>query len=134
MRGGESSLLARHVRLEGIPLSEKRESIVIVEPDASQAGALAELLNSSGYQAKIADSQAEGFRLVQSSQVDLFLLRADLMDLQCCNALAEIKGSAATAHTKVLLMLSGGPAERARGLDLGADDVMTVPWDAPCCA
>ena len=51
------------------------------------------------------------------------------MDVQCCNALAEIKGSAATAHTKVLLLLTGGPAERARGLDLGADDVMTVPWD-----
>jgi len=111
-------------------LSEKRESVVIVEPDASQAVALAELLNSSGYQAKIADSQAEGFRLVQTSPVDLFLLRADLMDLQCCNALVEIKGSAATAHTKVLLLLKGGPAERARGLDLGADDVMTVPWDA----
>jgi len=111
-------------------LSDKRESIVIVEPDASQAAALAKLLNSSGYQATVAGSQAEGFRLVQSSPVDLFLLRADLMDLQCCNALAEIKGSAATAHTKVLLLLSGGPAERARGLDLGADDVMTMPPDA----
>jgi DNA-binding response OmpR family regulator/S1-C subfamily serine protease len=110
-------------------LSEKRELIVIVEPDASQATALAELLNSSGYQASVAGSQAEGFRLVQSSPVDLFLLRADLMDLQCCNALAEIKGSAATVHTKVLLLLNGGAAERARGLDLSADDVMTVPWD-----
>jgi len=110
-------------------LPEKRESIVIVEPDAGQAAALAELLTSSGYRASLADSQAEGFRLVQTSPVDLFLLRADLMDLQCCNALAEIKGSAATAHTKVLLLLTGGPAERARGLDLGADDVMTVPWD-----
>ncbi len=110
-------------------MPEKRESIVIVEPDAGQAAALAELLTSSGYRASLADSQAEGFRLVQTSPVDLFLLRADLMDLQCCNALAEIKGSAATAHTKVLLLLTGGPAERARGLDLGADDVMTVPWD-----
>ena len=110
-------------------MPEKRESIVIVEPDAGQAAALAELLNSSGYRATLADSQAEGFRLVQTSPVDLFLLRADLMDLQCCNALAEIKGSAATAHTKVFLLLTGGPAERARGLDLGADDVMTLPWD-----
>jgi len=65
-------------------LPEKRESIVIVEPDAGQAAALAELLTSSGYRASLADSQAEGFRLVQTSPVDLFLLRADLMDLQCC--------------------------------------------------
>ena len=111
-------------------MAEKREVIVIVEPEESRRAALAELLNSSGYEAKIADSQAEGFQLVQELRVDLFLLRADLMDLQCCDALAEIKGSAATAHTKVLLLLSGGPAERARGLDLGADDVVSAPWDA----
>jgi len=47
---------------------------------------LAELLTSSGYRASLADSQAEGFRLVQTSPVDFVLLRADLMDLQCCNA------------------------------------------------
>lgn len=111
-------------------MPEKREVIVIVEPDAARTAALAELLNSSGYDAKAAGSQAEGFRLVQEGAVDLFVLRADLMDLQCCNALAEIKGSAATAHTKVLLLLSGGPAERARGLDLGADDAVTVPPDS----
>lgn len=111
-------------------MPEKREVIVVVEPDATQRGAMAELLRSSGYDAQIADSQAEGFRLVQESAVDLFLLRADLMDLQCCNALAEIKGAAATAQTRVLLILSGGPAERARGLDLGADDAISAPWDA----
>jgi len=53
-----------------------------------------------------------------------------LMDLQCCNALMEIKGTTSTAHTKVLLLLSGGAAERARGLDLGADDALTVPPDS----
>src|SRR5215470_2035888 len=111
-------------------LSEKPEVVVIVEPEASRRAALAELMNSSGYHAREADSQAEGFRLVQESAVDLFILRADLMDLQCCNALAEIKGATATARTKVLLLLGGGAAERARGLDLGADDAVTVPWDA----
>jgi DNA-binding response OmpR family regulator/S1-C subfamily serine protease len=111
-------------------LSEKREVIVIVEPDVAQSAALAELLNSSGYEAKVAGSQAEGFRLVRESAVDLFVLRADLMDLQCCNALMEIKGTTSTAHTKVLLLLSGGAAERARGLDLGADDALTVPPDS----
>lgn len=91
---------------------------------------MAELLNSSGYETKLADSQAEGFRLVQESSVDVFVLRADLTDLQCCNALAEIKGGAATAQTTVLLLLGGGAAERARGLDLGADDALSAPWDA----
>jgi DNA-binding response OmpR family regulator len=111
-------------------LSEKREVIVVVEPDGGQRATLAELLSSSGYEAKLADSQAEGFRLVRESSIDLLILRADLMDLQCCNALVETKGAAATVHTKVLLLLRGGAAERARGLDLGADDAITEPWDA----
>ena len=111
-------------------MAEKREVVVIVEPDVSRRAAHAELMNSSGYDARVADSQAEGFRLVRESKVDLFLLSADLMDLQCCDALAEIKGSSATAHTKVLLLLNGGPAERARGLDLGADDAVSDPWDS----
>jgi DNA-binding response OmpR family regulator/S1-C subfamily serine protease len=110
-------------------LPEQREVIVVVEPDASQRATLAELLNSSGYETKLADSQAEGFRLVRESAVDLFILRADLMDLQCCNALAEIKGAAATAQTKVLLLLGGAATERARGLDFGADDALSAPLD-----
>jgi DNA-binding response OmpR family regulator len=111
-------------------LPEKREVIVVVEPDTSQRTALAELLTSSGYETNVADSQGEGFRLVRETSVDLLILRADLMDLQCCNALAETKGAAATAHTKVLLLLKGGAAERARGLDLGADDALSEPWEA----
>jgi DNA-binding response OmpR family regulator len=111
-------------------LAEKREVIVIVEQDTAQSAALVGLLTSSGYDAKVAGSQAEGFRLVQAGAVDLFVLRADLMDLQCCNSLMEIKGAAATAHTKVLLLLSGGAAERARGLDMGADDALTIPPDS----
>jgi DNA-binding response OmpR family regulator len=111
-------------------LVEKREVIVVVEQDAAQSAALVGLLTSSGYDARVAGSQAEGFRLVQAGAVDLFVLRADLMDLQCCNSLMEIKGAAATAHTKVLLLLSGGAAERARGLDMGADDALTIPPDS----
>jgi len=58
------------------------------------------------------------------------LLSADLADIQCCDALAEVKGNAATAGTRVILLTQGGGAERARGLDLGADEVLTSPWEA----
>jgi S1-C subfamily serine protease len=61
--------------------------------------------------------------------VDLLILSADLADIQCCDALAEIKGNSATADTRVILITHGGGAERARGLDLGADDILTPPWE-----
>lgn len=107
----------------------KRENILIVEPDGTSRQLLLELLRSAGYDVSSAPSQEDGFTLVQAGGVDLFLLSADLSNLQCCNALAETKGLAATANTRVILLTTGGGAERARGLDLGADDVLSPPWD-----
>jgi len=110
-------------------LATKRENILIVEPDEKSKQLLLELLRSAGYDVSPAPSQEDGFTIVQNGGVDLFLLSADLSNLQCCNALAEIKGLAATATTRVILLTRGGGIERARGLDLGADDVLSPPWE-----
>ena len=110
-------------------LPAKRENIVIVEPDATSRQQLLELLRSAGYDASPAPTQEDGFIIVQNGGVDLLVLSADLADLQCCNALAEIKGMAATASTRVILLTHGGGVERARGLDLGADDVVSAQWE-----
>ncbi|HEV2523004.1 MAG TPA: trypsin-like peptidase domain-containing protein [Candidatus Acidoferrales bacterium] len=107
----------------------KRENILIVEPDAESRQKLLELLRSAGYDASPAATQEDGFKTVQAGGVDLFLLSADLWDLRCCNALAEIKGLATTAATRVILLVRGGGEERARGLDLGADDVLSQQWE-----
>src|SRR5260370_9297327 len=37
--------------------------------------------------------------------------------------------STSTAGTRVMLLTQGGGAERAHGLDLGADDELTSPWE-----
>jgi DNA-binding response OmpR family regulator/S1-C subfamily serine protease len=110
-------------------LPTKRESILIVDPDAGSRQQLSELLRSAGYEVSEANSQGEGFQFVRDAGVDLLLLFADLTDIQCCDALAAVKGNAATAGTRVLLLLRGGAAERARGLELGADDVLSSPWE-----
>jgi S1-C subfamily serine protease len=40
-----------------------------------------------------------------------------------------LKGGAATRYTRVLVLSSRSAAERARALDLGADEVLTRPWE-----
>lgn len=110
-------------------MATKRENILIVEPEEKSRQLILELLRSAGYDASPAPTQEDGFTIVQNGGVDLFLLSADLSDLQCCNALAEIKGLGATANTRVILLTRGGGIERARGLDLGADDVLSPPWE-----
>ena len=110
-------------------MSTKRQSILIVDPDSASRSALEELVRSAGYDVAVSSSQAEGFKFVQDASIDLLLLSADLADVQCCDALSEVKGNSATAGTRVILLTQGGGVERARGLDLGADEVLTSPWD-----
>lgn len=110
-------------------MSSKRERILIIGPEKAGLGALEESLRSAGYEVAVTQSQAEGFKFVQDVGVDLVLLSADIADVQCCDALTEVKGNSATAGTRVVLLTGGGGAERARGLDLGADEVLSAPCE-----
>jgi DNA-binding response OmpR family regulator/S1-C subfamily serine protease len=110
-------------------LPSKRQSILIVDPDSTSRTVLEGLVRSAGYDVAVSSSQVEGFKFVQDASIDLLILSADLADVQCCDALTEVKGNSATAGTRVILLTEGGGAERARGLDLGADEVLTSPWE-----
>jgi serine protease Do len=120
---------ASAVAKERLALIPKSENILIVEVDEARRQQLETDLRAAGYEVSAAATQEEGFRRVRAGGVDVFVLAANLMDVMCCNALAEIKGLTATAATRVVLLVKGGAAERARALDLGADDVLTVPWE-----
>jgi DNA-binding response OmpR family regulator len=115
--------------VEAFDLLAKRESILVVDSNDASRQALCELLRSAGYEVAESASQTEGFDFVRNTGVDLLLLTADLSDIQCCDALAEVKGNVSTASTRVVLITRGGGAERARGLDLGADDIVSPPWE-----
>jgi serine protease Do len=110
-------------------LPSKRESILIIDPDPTARRLLEELLRPAGYEVASSSSQGEGFQFVRDASVDLLILSADITDIQCCDALEEVKGNAATAGTRVILLTRGGGAERARGLDLGADEALSLPWE-----
>ena len=110
-------------------MPSKGESILIVDAEPAALRQLDELLRSAGYQVAVSSSQAEGFRFVRDVGVDLLLLSADVSDIQCCDALAEVKGNNLTAGTRVVLLTKGNGAARARGLELGTDDVLSLPWE-----
>lgn len=110
-------------------MPSKQERILIVDPEASSRHSLEELLRSAGYEVASSALQSEGFQFVRAAGVDLLLLSADIADVQCCDALSEVKGNTATAGTRVILLTRGSAAERARGLDLGADEVLSLPWE-----
>jgi len=68
-------------------------------------------------------------RTVLRHQPDLILLQTDVRTLDCCGLVTQLKGNEATAPAKIILLAEGGPLERSRALDLGADDVLSIPFE-----
>ena len=110
-----------------------REKIVIVEADEASRTSLVSIMQSGGYEASAFSTAREGLDTLQHTGADLFLLDTDF----CCTGtlsaretLATIRGSALTAGVRVIALVGSGADNRAVGLDLGADDAVSRPWDA----
>jgi S1-C subfamily serine protease/DNA-binding response OmpR family regulator len=67
--------------------------------------------------------------LALSPQV--LITEASPTDLSCCGMISQLKAQSDTrTSVKILMVVRGGALERARALDLGADDVITYPFVA----
>src|SRR5579863_9551305 len=84
-------------------------------------------LSRAGYDA-VATETAD-VRTVLQHAPDLILLQTDVKTLDCCGLLVQLKGTEATAPVKVILLAEGGALERSHALDLGADDVLSIPFE-----
>jgi DNA-binding response OmpR family regulator len=85
-------------------------------------------LSGAGYEAVV--SERADVPTVLEHEPDLILLQTDVRTLDCCGLLVQLKGNDATAPVKIILLAEGGPLERSRALDLGADDVLSIPFES----
>jgi S1-C subfamily serine protease len=60
---------------------------------------------------------------------ELLLMEATPSNLSCCGLISQIKTSPDPRTFKIVMIVHGGALERARGLDLGADDVVSFPFE-----
>ncbi len=86
-------------------------------------------VTASGYGVRVAETQEELLRLLQENSAGLLLLALDSAGAESSDTLAAIRGHNATSQTCVILLTPGGKEALARGLDLGADDALSVPFD-----
>ena len=62
---------------------------------------------------------------------EVMITEASPTDLSCCGLIAQLKSRSDTrSSVKIVMVVRGGALERARALDLGADDVITFPFEA----
>ena len=60
---------------------------------------------------------------------EVMITEATPSDLSCCGLISQIKASPDPRTLKIVMIVHGGALERARGLDLGADDVVSFPFE-----
>ena len=104
----------------------KTPSLLLVgAPDPSR-DALSQLLADAGFAVSTAHSSEDAFHKVQSAPPDILLLSAAGGSGSCNEAIAVARSK--NPDTRIVVLSAGSAADRARALDLGADDVVGVPW------
>src|SRR3984893_18378454 len=109
-------------------MNDKAGKVLVVESDDSLREHIVAVLSDAGYE--VSTDYRGGMKAVVAFNPDIVVLGADPPQLDCCDLLSEIKGSEQTHNIRVVMLSPGGSAERTRGLDLGADDVLSLPFDA----
>lgn len=110
-----------------------REKIVVVEADAQSRELLRVAIESAGYDVSVFATAQEGLEAARQPGTDLLLLDAAAAGVAATGArqaIAAMRGSAQTEQVRVILLTGASADERAAGLDLGADDAISRPWDA----
>src|SRR5258705_5967052 len=108
-------------------MESKTEKLLVVESDDALRDRIVAVLSDAGYE--VSTDYREGMKAVLAFDPDAVVLGADPPQLDCCDLLSEIKGAEHTRNIRVVMLSPGGSGERTRGLDLGADDVLSVPFD-----
>lgn len=108
-------------------MESKTEKLLVVESDDALRDRIATTLGEAGYQ--VSTDYAEGMKSILAFGPDAVILGANPPQLDCCDLVSEIKGSEHTQNIRVVMLSPGGSGERTRGIDLGADDVLSLPFD-----
>jgi S1-C subfamily serine protease/CheY-like chemotaxis protein len=66
---------------------------------------------------------------IEALQAEVLVTEASPSDLSCCGLIVQLKARETTKAIRILMIVEGGALERARALDLGADDVISSPID-----
>src|SRR5882757_10965585 len=109
-------------------MDHKAGKLLVVESDDALREHIVAVLSDAGYE--VSTDCGGGMKAVVAFNPDTVVLGADPPRLDCCDLLSEIKGSEQTHNIRVVMLSPGGSAERTRGLDLGADDVLSLPFDS----
>lgn len=129
-RNMEDMKQATHPRNE--PGKEKRKFKILVADDRpDNVTLLVRYLEYEGYDQVTAQDGVETLAKVQDEMPDLVLLDINMPNKDGFTVLEEIRANPALEHIPVIILTAArlDPADVQEGLNLGADDYITKPFD-----
>jgi DNA-binding response OmpR family regulator/S1-C subfamily serine protease len=105
----------------------KAERLLVIASDNALREGIGAILSNAGYE--VSNESADRIQAIVEFDPEVIVLAADPPQLDCCDILSHVKSSDPTQYIRVVMLSPGGSAERTRGLDLGADDVLSLPFD-----
>ena len=101
--------------------------ILLLNLNTDSASEVNTALAGQGYE--IASETGLDVEHIELMAPELLITEATPSDLSCCGIITQIKSREQTKSIRVLMVVQGGALERARALDLGADDVISAPFE-----
>lgn len=104
--------------------------VLVVDDDPDIVHFVRVNLELEGFEVETASDGRTGIDAVLETRPDLVLLDVMMPGMDGIAALRELRSNPAAANTSVILLTAKSlPEDRVRGLELGADDYVTKPFD-----
>jgi S1-C subfamily serine protease/DNA-binding NarL/FixJ family response regulator len=101
--------------------------ILLLNLDQGSTQEVTQALSGQGYE--ITPGRGLSVDEVVSLSPGVLITEATPSDLSCCGLISQIKTGPDPRTIKIVMIVHGGALERARALDLGADDVISFPFE-----
>jgi DNA-binding response OmpR family regulator len=107
-----------------------KERILVVDDDPDIVQFVRMNLELEGFEADAAENGRIALDMAKARPPDLVLLDVMMPEMDGLTVLRRLRSSPATANIPVIILTAKALAEdRVKGLDLGADDYITKPFD-----
>src|ERR1700736_4935191 len=101
--------------------------VLVLNLGPESNGAVNAALSGQGYE--LATENGLNVDQVLSLSPEVLITEATPSDLSCCGLITQLKSRPDSRSLKIVMIVHGGALERARALDLGADDVISFPFE-----
>ena len=125
----EHYLAGAGVSVEGGADEVARRTVLAVDDQPPNLRLLDAVLSPRGYRVLTASGGQEALDVLRTEDVDVVLLDVQMPGMDGCEVCRRIRSDPRTAFLPVIMITAGAAAQRLEGLEAGADDFLTKPFD-----